>query len=281
MGLFSRIFLLFAAFAVFAACSPRKIDDLGDDPLIEADRAIDRGQYDRAIARLEELSRRDPRPRVRETLASAYAARAGLSVQKYWGFLVGFQAPLLNLERVETSPAVRSARRVLDQLDGHVEADSSRPFGQLARFFGTLELWSDRIDRLPTVPAAKRADVERALTVLKDIPSRGGRLYRALLGLIVFKTDITNGFDKWADVERHLRKLDLARPASPVNQALLCQINVKSFAKWAGGVIARLTVTARDVAVAFPSKASDMDGAVKASETVSRELLRHGEGGCL
>ena len=274
-------FFLFAVIALgLGACEPKKEKSYDHDPLDSQYRMIDRGDYDGAIRELEAMLQGQNTPRVREALASAYAARAGLFIENYWGFLVGFRAPLLNVDRVNAGPTVTRARKILTQLNGDAEPTNRNAFGQLARFFGTLEIWADRIDKLPVVRGNARADLERALMVLDGTPSPGGRLYRALLGLVAFKSDIANGFEGWSRVEAILKKLDLSNPKSPVNAALLCQVDVKSFALWAGGIIARLSSTGSDVAVAFPSKRDEMNNAIVQSAQIARELQKAGQGGC-
>lgn len=280
MGITFRFFLFAVIAWGLSACEPRRELSYDHDPLDVQYQKIDRGDYDGAIRDLENIVQGTNTPRVREALASAYAARAGLFIQSYWSFMIGFNAPLVSVAVIDAGPTVMNAGRLLAPVNGRAGPLSDSPFGQLARFFGTLALWSERLDRLPAVRDGARADVDRALAVLEGTPSPGGRLYRALLGLVAFKSDIANGFEGWSRVEQILKKIDLKNPSSPVNKALLCQVDVKSFALWASGVVARLSSTGDDIAVAFPSKRPEMSGAISQSAQIARDLQRAGQGGC-
>lgn len=266
--LLSFLFLLIAV----VACAPKEDSSVQRDPLETGYRLIDKGQYTDAISHLEDLSRQDPRPEVKEALASAYAARAGLQIETYWSFIVGFQAPLLSLDRVNSRLPSLKVNAILGQLDGKVPGSRSSGLAELARVISTLDLWQEKIDRIPSLKGTAREDAERALAVLQDTPRAGGRLYRALLGLVAFKSDLSVGFEAWNKIEAHLQALDLSRPDSPQNRAVLCRIDVRTFTQWATGLIGRLGSTGEDIAVAFPSKRHDVESAVGQSSAVMKTL---------
>lgn len=264
------------------ACSPKKDASFEKDPVDGAVRKLDEGDVNGAIADLEDLAGHDARPLVKQTLASAYAARAGLRVENYWGFLVGFRAPLVNLQQVENSGSFSQVRRIIAQLNGQVETkEEAEGLGRLAKVFGTMELWQERINELPTVSGAEREDIQKAIDVLADTPTRGGHLYRALLGLVTFKSDLANGFTGWTGLANHLKQFDLKHPKAAKNSKILCDVDVRSFANWSAAVVARLASTAEDIAGAYPAKESEIQGAVQSSSVIVQSLRDVGGNACL
>lgn len=275
-----KISFLFLAMALaLSACQPREQELTGGDPLEESYRLIDKGEYDQAIRSLEELAARDSRPTVIEALASAYAARAGVLVSSYWGAVVGFKAPLIQPRGTRLEGLSGQAVRVLSQVEGQKDLRGADEFSKLARFISVLSEWQERIDRLPTVPEARRDDLREALGVLEHHKSPGGRLYRALLGLILLKSEISDGFTGW---ERISASLAVGLEASPrrVKGDLLCVVDYDAFSIWVRGLVRILQSTALDVAVAYPSKKAEIGKAVDESEKIASQYLRVGGQAC-
>lgn len=267
-----KTFSLFCLFAAVVACAPKEDSSIQKDPLETGYQLIDKGQYTEAIGHLENLRREDPRPEVREALASAYAARAGLQIETYWSFLVGFQAPILTPERLGARGPSMRVNGVLGQMGGKSPAASQSGLIELANLLSTLELWREKIERVPTLRGPGREDAERALEVLRGNERAGGRLYRALIGLVAFKSDVVMGDEAWGKVELHLQGLDMANPASARNRDILCRIDVGAFRGWATGLVDRLIATGQDVIVAFPSKRPDIERALSQSGAVLQAL---------
>jgi hypothetical protein len=262
---------LLLSFAL-AACSPKKDTALDKDPLETGYRLIDKGETSEAIAHFEELATKDERIQVKEALASAYSARAGIHVDNYWGFLVGFQAPLLQMQSLKTARTVSQARRILTQLEGHRELHGHQGLAELAQVVAAFEMWMNRIESLPVVAGDARRDIDRAMRVLFNDNRGGGRLYRALLGLVTLKSDLTVGFESWSQIDVQLTRVDLKNPGSSKNNRLLCAVDVQAFADWTSGVLRRLNRTMEDVTIALPSKEQDLAGAMRDTARLAAEL---------
>lgn len=273
-------FLLISLVFAVGACAPKKDSSVDQDPLEQAYKRIDLGEYGGAIADLEVLALTDTRSEVRQALASAYAGRAGVRIDTLWGFMVGFNAPLLSVEKLQATQTIVRAQRILAQFGGQSNGREARTIVEIAKFLSGLELWRERIDQLPLVHGAARVDVDRAVAVLTGESSRGGRLYRALLGLVTLKSDMAEGFNGWTRISDQLAPLDLSKPESPANRAVLCQLDGRRFAVWAGQVVARLTSTVDDVGVAYPSKQKELRRALQDSRGLSQGLAQIGGGGC-
>lgn len=264
---------------VLSSCAPARDPSIDKEPLEKAHRSIDRGDYDSAISYLEDLSRRDGRPEVRQTLAAAYAGRAGLHVEKYWGFLVGFQAPLLRPEDLQSTSSFSQLRKLFTGVETKSLPEKAPPVAHLGQSMATFELWRQRMDTLPSLDPQQLADLERAVAVLEGSPKAGARLYRALLGLTLLKTEVATGFTGWAQVQQHLMQLDWSHPQSEENRRKLCAMDLSSFRIWLGQTLRKLAVVANDVSAAFPSKKVEIDRAVQDSEKIIQQFSLK-EGGC-
>ncbi|MBX3041296.1 MAG: hypothetical protein KF789_11375 [Bdellovibrionaceae bacterium] len=275
-----KISFLFLAMALaLVACQPREQELTGGDPLEESYRLIDKGEYNQAIQSLEELASRDSRPAVVEALASAYAARAGVLVSRYWGAVVGFKAPLIQSQESRLEGLSGQALRVLSQVEGRKDLTGADEFSKLARFLSVLGEWQERIDRLPTIPARQRDDLREALGILENHKAPGGRLYRALLGLILLKSEINDGFTGWESISASLA-VSFGKSPGKVKGDLLCVVDYEAFASWTRGLVKTLQSTALDVAVAYPSKKIEIEKAVDDSEKIASQYLRVGGRAC-
>lgn len=257
-----------AVFAILVlavvSCSPRK-DSLAErDPLERAYRKLDAGHVDQAVSDLEELRTRDQRPEVLEALASAHALKAGLRVEDYWGFLVGFRAPLLELDKIEASSTMTRWRDLNGRVAGQVQWPDSKGLVVWAEMLAGVELWRERIEHLPALTDEGEQHVLKAIAVLENHPKPGARLYRALLALIVVKHRVLLGLDGWSRVEERLRAFAEDPKAEEV-PGLMCALNLGSFQTWAQELLAFVQLASSDLMAAFPSQQKDYRGAFEAS----------------
>lgn len=266
-----KALLLLIASTLAASCGPRKDQVVEREPLEQAYRKLDQGEVDQAIGDLTEMRKRDTRPEVAEALASAYALRAGLRVENYWGFLVGFRAPLLSVEKIENSGTMARWRRLWGQFDGHVEWPTPKGLVAWAEMLASAEIWRERIESLPPLTAQGELDLMQAIEILKDHPKPGARLYRALLSLIVVKHRVVLGMDGWAEVESQVVALGASPKVDDV-QKLLCAINLPSFQTWARDLLLVFQSATEDLVVSFPSQAKDFEGAYEKSDLIVKTL---------
>lgn len=266
-----KLLLFSLSLLLVSSCGPRKDKAVEREPLEQAYRKLDQGNVDVAIADLEELRKTDSRPEVLEALASGYALRAGLKVENYWGFLVGFRAPLLNVEKIENSGTMARWRRLWGQFDGHIEWPQPKGFAAWAEMLASAELWRERIESLPEITESGELDLLRALELLKDHPKPGARLYRALLALIVVKHRVVLGMTGWGLVEERVTQLAIeAKPAEL--SALVCGLNLPSFQAWARDLLLVFQGATEDLVVSFPSQEKDFKGAFEKSELLVKTL---------
>jgi hypothetical protein len=221
------------------------------DPIDEDYKLIDRGSYSEAIDGLKALALTDKRPQVVVALGSAYAARAGIKVDQYWGFLVGFKAPLVKADNVEANGTIDSLQHILKQANGHIDPNDMKALGGVIRTLAVWDLYKDRVDAIPTVQGESLKDLHRAVDVMADVQTPGGRLYRAILNLIIFKSYVINSQDFWARFNHAVS--DVVKG----DTRALCEFDFSELQNWLNPVSYHLIETLDDLMIAFPETKSD------------------------
>lgn len=225
------------------------------DPIDEKYQLIDRGDYDQAIQELQDLSATDTRPSVRVALASAYAARGGIRVEKYWGFVVGFEAPLLPPGAIPSNATAESLQKIVKQAKGDVDPRDMKALGGVVNALAVWDRYKDRVDAIPVVTGSALQDVKRAIDVLATVQTPGGRLYRAILNLIMFKSYITASQGLWDQFNKIIGDV-LAG-----NIQVLCQFNFDQILDWLNPITYHLLETLNDLMIAFPDDHKDFENA--------------------
>jgi hypothetical protein len=237
----------------FSGCQNKETER--KEPLDESYKLIDRGSYSEAIQNLQDLSVTDKRPQVLVALGSAYAARGGIKVAQYWGFVVGFKAPLVKDENKQVKDTVKGLQHNLNDKD----ADA------LGGILRTLAVWDDykeRIDAIPVVSGEALKDLGRAVDVLEQVHTPGGRLYRAILNLILFKSYIAASQGVWDEFNAAIG--DVLNG----NTEVLCKYDFRVFMKWLSPISYHLMETMKDLTIAFPDKEADFVSARNLAQAV-------------
>lgn len=242
MRAFLRWTLIMSLVVGFSGCSNSKDDSSSSQNKIEqANERIDQGRYDDAIAILQELRNTDSSPRVAMVLASAYAARAGVKVEKYWGFVVGYK-PLMNTGASKDefakpfldptllpSSAPKEAREFLSGLNDNMRE---------------LMKWQARVSEIPYIERKQRDDLQEAANVLEGADTPGAHMYRALLETILLRS----GLDDTSAIAAKLipKKLNL------------CSKQAKDLLEWVAYCRAVLINALNDAIVAYPDNQKDL-----------------------
>jgi hypothetical protein len=152
---------------------------------------IDNGQYSEAILVFQTLVENEDTPTNRLGLASAYAARAGVRVQKYWDLLF----PSLHALPPKTFASTEKMRLDWNQLMPLIPGELRpllEPHAQeVFNANDQLETLRWRFQKIPKIQgASQREDLMKAREALRDLESKGAHLYRAMLTLIVIRFDL-------------------------------------------------------------------------------------------
>ncbi len=151
---------------------------------------MDKGQNDEAIALLKlEFSNR-PSERTQILLASAYANRAGIKVESYWGFLIGYDSLLKGSKIFAENNDDNDADEIIAQLPSEVRSSMQ----ELNSTLRELLKLRKRLKQIPLISENQKADIQTAINTLADTQSHGARLYRSILELILLRTTIENGY---------------------------------------------------------------------------------------
>lgn len=254
-----KVFAVFLVFAMVACNQETQADRIEQDPYEIGYSQIDQGQYEQAISTFQQIHSRTPSLRSELGLASAYAARAQIKVDSYWGFVVGFDMPLMSLESLQSSESLARFKNILNQFSNEKPyVLKTKQLQEFVQNLNQLEILLARLNSIPVLTPAQIADVDRALDILKNhSKEKSHASYRAILGLIVIKTKLVQGFDQWDKIVSDLSQLDFEHPHSEKNKKLLCQVPMKRFKNWYQSVIERVQVLFQDVAVSYPSKQND------------------------
>jgi hypothetical protein len=237
---------------LFCACQKDRAE-AGRDPLDENYELIDRGDCSQAIQNLQELSLMDSRPAVRVALASAYAARGGIRIESYWGFIIGFAAPLIPPDSIPVNGGIVGLQKFAKQTKGNIGPLEVKALGGIMSAMTVWDRYKDRVDAIPVVSGQALIDLRLAIDALGMDKTPGGRLYRGILNLILFKSHITAAGSFWIDFNKVIEQLVKG------NIQVLCRFNFDELLKWLNPVSYHLTETLNDLIIAFPEDRKDLE----------------------
>lgn len=224
--------LIAVAVFVMTSCQPKEEPITREDRLSKGNALIDQGRYDEAIEYFTDLLKSDSHPHVKLALASSYAGRAGIRIEKIYSFVVvrDLQVEPVNLVGLP------------------VEAQTQNLMKSLTRY-------SRQWDKVPTADAAARADLVRALAVLLGEKSTGVRLYSATLRVVLLKSVVEEGLTNWKQVRSQR----------------YCSDDIQPYFHWVMGLLDNLILIAEDLQLAFPDKASDYTQLLRDLKEIRRE----------
>ncbi|WP_413577806.1 tetratricopeptide repeat protein [Bdellovibrio sp. HCB290] len=208
--------------AALSACNSEKPESR-EDKMNRGFEYLDQQNYDQAISYFQRLVQEDPHPQVRMALASAYAARAGIKFDIIYNFVVVKHQPTM---RVQISNLNFSAQtnEVIHQLEGF------------------LAQW----EQVPSVSAAGRSDIEKAVVVLSKTDNSGARLYSAVLRVVALKANVAEGIISW-------------NLQTQSKDKKVCIKDVRPWWEWTERVLKSLDTLGNDLAKAFPQKKSELE----------------------
>lgn len=197
--------LLGLAAGLISCGEPKNTADSEDSQIAKATRFIDQGDYDKAIELLESLHAKSPSARGATVLASAYAGRAGIKVENYWNLIVGYNA-FAKERTTEVIPDLIPRERFPRNADPEVKAFLENVNVQAKELQGLRK----KAEEVPRIEPRFTDDLHRAREVLLQAPSAGAKLYRALLTVVILKSDVeqTEGvYNQWKN-----RRFNFCRP---------------------------------------------------------------------
>lgn len=182
----------------FSACHKAKIETRTESHLDRATLLMDQGDYSSAIELLEDaISHEQNTQKLRLVLASAYAGRAGIKVESYWDYLVGFDA-FVNTQTKEKSEDLVPRSLLPD----NANEDLKKQIAQLNKYYQDLRWLEFKTKKIPELNQYQRSDLKKARIVIENQDAPGSRLYRSMLTAVLVKSNFVN-LDQTAKVWIH------------------------------------------------------------------------------
>ena len=181
-------------------------------------------------------------------LASDYAGRAGIKVEKYWNFVVGY-GPLLNRQETKDDPPAIDISMIPASLPPQAKL-AIKNLNQNLQDFNRIQ---KKAAVIPYLEYKKRPDLVKAIEVLTDVETQGAHLYRAILELVLLKSAIEDAAriaNRWVKT-----RFDL------------CSENISKTSEWISYSLKISSQILADLRGAFPSRADEF--------TKMQESVRH------
>jgi hypothetical protein len=235
---FALISFLVLLLAVLSACSSGKPQETDQQSTLHhAYGLIDEGKPTEAIDLLESYLKNADDTDIRIALASAYVAKAGLPIQKFYQFAKSIS------ELQPSASDFFESHSVVNRLSESASAaDSSASEILMNRWVYAVEVFSVGVkvfDSLPDVAPEQEADLDQAISILEQIKAmtHGEVLYRALLRTVRLKNQLAHG----RFLHDHLAK-----------DGQTCLIDRKQLVYDVQAVLANAKAITWDLAFAFP-----------------------------
>lgn len=236
----ARLFLI-ATLILSSGCHKAKNTPPADDRIDKATLLIDREDYESAIEILEDsLANQENTPpekmnKLRLVLASAYAGRAGVKVENYWDYLVGYDV-FVKKPTDDQLPELIPTHRIPEGL----KDDEKKQITLLNNYYKDFQRLENKTAKIPIVEKMYRADLNLARKTIQDIDSPSIRLYRSMLTAVVAKSEISDGgiFAKaWTD-----------------SNTLVCQNAIPEISEWIVEVLDLVSDGLNDLGHAYPDE---------------------------
>lgn len=193
-----------------------------------------------AIELLEKEKIQRPAERTQILLASAYANRAGIKVDKFWGFLVGFDNLLKSSKFFAGTDLGADTKEVLEDLPVEIRTAMKGINVNLR----DLQKIRTRLEQIPIVNEDQQKDVLLAIDSLETTKTSGARLYRAILELIMLRTAAENGYQLFVEISK--------KPKLDCNENITQALN---WIEYTNNIFQNLLA---DVLVAFPTQEKEI-----------------------
>jgi hypothetical protein len=264
---------IFMAFALGSSCQGRNPEK--NDRMAQAHQKIDQGDYSAAINILEDLQSSDQRPQVKMSLASAYAARAGVKLESLLKFIDETRIPVSD-EMIYSRPVFLRVQKILVSYNKVLPQDLKNNLRGLGKSLAAFDIYRNKIQTLPYVSEEKRPDLLKAEDILSSVTTKGAKLYRATLSLVILRSDLDDGLEVWSKTENHLEQANTESSNNDLKR-LFCSVDLNSFPDWLGGQVERAVSISEDLKIAFPSKRNDFTAFSEKTRAMHEQIPRLNE----
>lgn len=202
---------------------------------------IDKGDYSSAIELLESEMNSpaftsDNREELSLVLASAYAARAGIKIENYWDYLIGFDTFVKTIESANSNFDMIPESMVPENLD----LETKEKIKQINANIKNIKAIEQKAAKIPLISESGSSDILRARYFLKSTVKPSSKLYRSMLTAVQLK--------------HHLSQKTQFLIKTLNNESDWCAIHISELSSWIDEALSLIDDGLEDLAVAIPSE---------------------------
>jgi len=194
-------------------CNRSNTRDSSEPQVEVAYQLIDDGEYTQAIDLFWSLLQDDDTPTIRIGLASAYAARAGILVQSYWDLILPLIKTQPELQNENVVKLKKDWQLLILKFPSDIQAVLIANEDKIFKAYQNLETIKARFQKIPLLTRIDQVgDINMAKSIIKDVPSRGSHLYRALLSLTLIRYEANESISQFNNA---IASFDQSKPCPP------------------------------------------------------------------
>lgn len=238
------IFLL-CVLQISLSCSKKSDLSEADQKLAKATRLVDQRDYDGAIELCQSVLNAESNERATRILASAFSGKAGIHVEDYWGFVIGYEGLVGPDQKAIDIPlgGLRLFAASSKDLEGQAKS--------LKILLDQIVAIQKRIEKIPYLESSKRVHLHQAIEALTKSSTRGGRLYRAILSIILVRSGLEDSQKFLTELSIRQNKLCSQTSLADDSSILLMSMNLVNS-------LGLFIESLKDLSAAFPDGLKDL-----------------------
>jgi|GEM_PF-4229906 len=241
------------------SCSKKSDLSAVDQKLAQATRLVDQRDYDGAIELCQTVLKAEKNERATRILASAFSGKAGIHVEDYWGFVIGYEGLVGPDQKAFNIPL--GGFRLFAASSKNLENQAQ----SLKILLDQLVAIQKRIEKIPYLESSKRVYLNQALDALSESSTRGGRLYRAILAIILVRSGLEDSQKFLGELSVQQNTICIQASAADDSKILLLSMNlVNSLGLFINSL--------KDLSLAFPEGLKDLHSSMPELGIAERAL---------
>ena len=244
-----KLFILSVFLIFLSACHKKQTPQSIRKTTEKATVMIDRGEYNAAIELLEneltspvlnesQMTSAEEREELNLVLASAYAARAGVKIENYWDYLIGFDV----FAKTKSTDSSSSTLDMIPEsmVPENIDLETKDKIKKINTNIKDLQAIEQKAAKIPLISESGSSDILRARYFLKNTVKASSKLYRSMLTAVQLKY--------------HLAQKTQLLIKTLNNQSDWCAIHISELSTWLGEALSLINDGLEDLAVAIPSE---------------------------
>jgi hypothetical protein len=252
------LLIITTSLLAFASCEKQQDRSSEQDSVLDkAMTMIESGKTDDAIDALQIELKKDPKSdKTREILASAYASRAGIHVENYYGFTFSYDALIKGPQDFQTHTSDQDPIDLSKVFTG-LPPEAINALQNFSANLYIIQSIHHRLEQIPLVNDTQIQDLMRAIEILKPTALPGAHMYRLILEIIVLRASL--------EQDGHLLQ-------TAAEKGISCQSNFDTAMQSVQFSFTLIQDMLSDIMVGYPSKADDLRSTQKQLSDVLGDL---------